>query len=73
MQKIEVKQNQGESRKDYLIRVAVAYLLKVDHTGHFSTGYPDTIKYDDADCDGICLANDIMDEFVDINFEEFED
>lgn len=73
MQNITVKLREGESRKDYLIRVTVAYLKHVDHTGHFSTGYPDTINYDEADCDGSCLANDLEAEFPEIVFDDYND
>jgi hypothetical protein len=73
MKNIEVKQKGNEPRKDYLIRVAVAYLKEVDHTGHFYTDYPDTIKYDEADCDGVCLANDLENEFSHIEFDDFTD
>ena len=73
MKNIEIKQRENEPRKDYLIRVVVAYLKEVDHTGHFSTGYPDTIKYDEADCDGCCLANDIEDEFSHIEYDDLTD
>ena len=39
---VVIKQRENEPRKDYLIRVVVAYLKEVDHTGHFNTNYPDT-------------------------------
>jgi len=70
MKNIEIKLRENESRKDYLIRVAVAYLKEVDHTGQFQTNYPDTIKYDDADCDGHCLADDLENEFSHIEFDD---
>ncbi len=73
MKAITVKLRKGESRKDYLIRVAVAYLKHVDHTGHFQTGYPDTINYDEADCDGACLADDLEAEFAEINHDDYID
>jgi len=72
MTNIEVKKIEGESRKDYLIRVAVAYLKHVDNTPHLLTGYPDSIKYDEVDCDGLCLAEDIENEFNHIEFEDYE-
>lgn len=71
MKRIEVKQKEGEPRKDYLIRVVVAYLKEVDHTGHFNTGYPDAITYDEAECDGECLANDLEVEFDHLDFEDY--
>ena len=73
MNNITVTPKPEEPRKDYLIRVAVAYLKKVDHTGHFQTHYPDTINYDEADCDGCCLAEDLENEFSHIDFDDLED
>lgn len=37
MQNVTIELRENENRKDYLIRVAVAYLKYVDHTGHFMT------------------------------------
>ena len=71
MKNIEIKPRENEDRKDFLIRVAVAYLNEVDHTGHFMTDYPETIKYDEADCDGCCLAEDLQGEFSHIEFDDF--
>lgn len=73
MEVIEIKQREGEPRKDYLIRVVVAYLKHVDYTGGFDTMYPDTIKYDEADCDGECLADDIQAEFSHIEYDDLTD
>jgi hypothetical protein len=70
MKNLEIKARENEPRKDYLIRVAVAYLKEVDHTGAFATHYPDTIIYDEADCDGECLAEDLENEFSHIEFDD---
>lgn len=73
MKNIEIKQRENEPRKDYLIRVVVAYLKEVDHTGYFGANYPYTIKYDEADYDGCRLANDIEDEFHHIEYDDLTD
>lgn len=53
---IKVKQKESETRKDYLIRVAIEMLNE--------NGYSiDTIEYDEAKCDAFCLAEDLMIEF----------
>lgn len=73
MKNIEIKQRENEPRKDYLIRVVVAYLREVDYTGQFVTNLPDTITYDEADCDGGCLADDIEQEFSHIEYDDLTD
>ncbi len=65
MERIEVIQKPGEQRKDYLARVMVAYL---ENAFNLENGYAILI-YDDAECDGNCLAEDIRAEF-DIDDEE---
>ena len=72
MENIKIELRENESRKDYLIRVAVAYLRYVDYTGQFSTQYPESINYDEADCDGQCLADDLEHEFSHIDFDEIQ-
>lgn len=52
----EVIQKEGEDRKDYLIRVAIAMLSR----SAFSI---DTIIYDEAECDALCLVEDLRAEF----------
>ena len=49
----EVKQNKGESRKDYLLRVAVAMLE--ENAGHMDA----TIIFDEVTCDAFCLIEDL--------------
>lgn len=56
MQKITKKE--GEDRKTYLARVAVALLEAND-----GTMTEETIIYDDAECDASCLAEDMKNEF----------
>ena len=42
----------GEDRKDYMLKVAAEYIEQF---------YPDgIIFYDDAECDGYCVANDCI-------------
>jgi len=48
-----VIQKEGESRKDYLIRVAITYLRDIPFMGE------GVITFDDAECDGLCLADDL--------------
>lgn len=53
---IKVIQEKDESRKDYLIRVAIAMLK---HNAYSM----DSIHYDEAVCDAFCLAEDLSIEF----------
>ena len=55
----KVKQITGESREHYLVRVAIIWIE--DNTGF--VGHDDRIEYDEAECDGYCLAQDLRDEF----------
>jgi hypothetical protein len=48
-----VNQKDNETRTQYLLRVLGVYMFKY--------GY-DTIQYDDTECDGICLYDDIRTE-----------
>jgi len=54
----EIKQNKRETRKDYLFRVALEYLKKID-VGIYGDALRATIKYDEACCDGLCLIEDM--------------
>lgn len=58
---IKVKQKENETRKDYLVRVAIAML---SHNGYII----DEIEYDEVECDAFCLAEDLRIEF-DIKFD----
>ena len=56
---IKLKENKNENRKDFLVRLAIAFLNE-------NSGYSlenDTLYYDDAECDGYCLAEDLKAEF----------
>ena len=57
-----VDQRENEPRTHYLVRVAINYLREVELA---SEGH---IVYDDAKCDGLCLSDDLEDEF-DIEME----
>ena len=52
----KIQQKKNESRKDYLVRVAIEMLNK-------NADSIDTIIYDDAECDAYCLADDLRIEF----------
>lgn len=56
---MEFIKKENETRKEYLVRVAVYYIEQ--HTGYL--GIDDCIFYDDAECDGYCLAEDLRAEF----------
>lgn len=52
---------QEENRKDVLLKAAYD-LLKNCHDSHYVLNVLETtVFYDDTDCDGYCLANDIAD------------
>ena len=54
MKNIRVDQEENEDRRSYLLRVASVYIL---------THCPDqTMIFDDAVCDGACLAEDCLNE-----------
>lgn len=56
---IYIEQEENETRKQYLVRLAIAFLEE-------NSGYGlenDTLFYDEAECDGYCLANDLKIEF----------
>mgnify|MGYP000595508064 FL=1 len=53
---IKVKQKENETRKDYLVRVAIKML---DENAY----QIDTIEFDEAECDASCLAEDLRNEF----------
>lgn len=53
----KIIQEENESRKDYLIRVAIALLRE-------NAFQMDSIYYDEAVCDAFCLADDLENEFL---------
>jgi|TARA_Y100000310_G_scaffold69791_1_gene65352 hypothetical protein len=56
---IKLEQKENESRKQYLVRLAIEYIT--EHTGY--VGVDDYLYYDEAECDGYCLAEDLRIEF----------
>lgn len=62
---IQIKEIKGEDRKRMLVRQAIAFLK--EHSGY--VGQDSLLHYDEADCDGYCLADDLQTEF---NIDEEE-
>ncbi len=56
---IKLEQKENEDRKTYLVRLAIEYIK--EHTGY--VGMDDELFYDEAECDGYCLADDLRIEF----------
>lgn len=54
-----LKQADFPSRKEYLVAMAILYIRS--HTGYY--GINDDVFYDEAECDGYALADDLIDEF----------
>ena len=55
----KLKQEDFSSRKEYLVAIAILYIE--NHTGY--SGVDDDIFYDEAECDGYALAEDLKIEF----------
>jgi len=55
----DIKQEDFKSRQEYLVAVAIEYIR--NHTGFM--GVDDDVFYDDAECDGYALADDLENEF----------
>lgn len=56
---IKIEEKENETRKEYLVKLAIAFLRE-------NSGYGlqnDTLFYDEAECDGFCLAEDLSAEF----------
>ena len=53
-------QKNNETRKDYLFRVAIAYLEVLDNDSDDSLSQ--LIIFDEAECDGSCLLDDMKNE-----------
>ena len=49
-------------RAEILLRAAYDLLKKCDSGGYIKDALTETVFYDDAECDGYCLANDIASE-----------
>lgn len=63
METIEVKKLEAETRKEYLVRVAIAMLNE-------NACCIEPIIYDEVECDAFCLAEDLAIEFgIDIDTE----
>lgn len=56
---IKIPSKENEDRKTYLVRLAVAYINSVLDNSSFN----ETIFYDEAQCDGFCLVDDLEQEF----------
>lgn len=54
-----IKPENFNSRKEYLVKLAIEYINS--HTGYM--GVDDGIFYDNAECDGCALAEDLKLEF----------
>ncbi len=54
-----LKEKDFPSRKEYLVAIAILYINS--HTGY--SGINDDVYYDDAECDGYALAEDLANEF----------
>ncbi|MCK6462858.1 MAG: hypothetical protein L6Q29_03525 [Candidatus Pacebacteria bacterium] len=65
MKKITRKKN--EKRKDYLFRVALAYLKQIEQSEDCDV-LGRTIVFDGAKCDGSCLIEDMQIELGDPDF-----
>jgi hypothetical protein len=51
-------------RKEYLLRVCLELLEKQENSGYVLDLTSETIYYDEADCDGTCLMEDIRAELM---------
>jgi len=51
-----------DSRKDVLLRAAYDLLYMADEDGYKQVPGGVTVRYDDANCDGYCLMEDIASE-----------
>lgn len=49
----------NEDRKTVLLRAALELLKKCNEGPYVKNALTETVFYDEADCDGSCLANDI--------------
>jgi hypothetical protein len=52
----------SEDRKTTLLKAAYDLLRKCDEGPYVKNALEETVFYDDADCDGFCLMEDIMNE-----------
>jgi hypothetical protein len=54
-----LKEKDFPSRKEYLVAIAILYINS--HTGFL--GIDDNVFYDEGECDGYALAEDLANEF----------
>ena len=64
---IDLKEQDFKSRKEYLVAIAIEYIR--NHTGF--AGMDDEVFYDEAQCDGYALANDLAIELELDGFRDF--
>jgi hypothetical protein len=57
-----IKQSKNETRLEYLSRV-------LSHLMHNSIAGEETVNYDKATCDGMCLASDFEIEVSEVSFK----
>lgn len=62
---------ENENRKLYLLKIALKYLKKIKE-GQFVDALGETIEYDEADCDGFCLIEDIELELESKRIQNYE-
>lgn len=55
-----IKQKENESRLEYLLRVSIFYMQH--HIG--------SIRYDETECDSLCLADDLENELEDLKVKD---
>jgi hypothetical protein len=51
-----------KTRKDILLKACLDLLRKQEHSGYVLNLLEETVFYDEADCDGNCLMEDIQNE-----------
>ena len=60
-------ENEDENRKDILLKAAYDLLKKCNESHYVLNVLYETVFYDDAECDGYCLGNDIA---IELGLEE---
>ena len=63
----ELKEQDFKNRKEYLVTIAIEYIR--NHTGF--VGMDDEVFFDEAQCDGYALANDLAIEFELDDLQDF--
>jgi hypothetical protein len=62
MESLYTSEVERSKRKDVLLRAAYDLLMRSDQTGFVQEAKSILVRYDDADCDGNCLMDDIATE-----------